>query len=72
MTANSNAKNGILGKDLQSYCRGLIETGFSRLPEEATYINNELLPNQGSIQEHTRLLKLSQQVLMRLIEDKRI
>lgn len=58
-------------KDLTSYCRGLIDTGFSRLPQEAVN-NRKLLPYQGSIQDHIRLLKTSREVIQKLIEDKRI
>jgi hypothetical protein len=54
MNRKNNAKSAILGKELKSYSRGLIETGLSRLAKEAI---NELLPHQGSIQEHIRLLK---------------
>lgn len=61
---------GNLGKDLTSYCRGLIETGFSRLPKEP--VTQELRPYQGSVQDHIRLLKISQEVMQKLVEDKRI
>ncbi|OQD74386.1 hypothetical protein PENDEC_c011G01601 [Penicillium decumbens] len=58
-------------KDLASYCRGLIDTGFSRLPKEE--INSrDFLPYQGSVQDHIRLLKISQEVMQNLIEDTRI
>lgn len=59
-----------LGKDLTSYYLGLIETGFSRLPKEP--VTQEALPHQGSVQDHIRLLKISQEVMQRLVEDKRI
>lgn len=58
-------------RDLTSYCRGLINTGFSRLPKEAVD-GGKPLPYQGSIQDHIRLLKSSQQVMQKLIEDQRI
>lgn len=61
-----------IGKDLTAYCQGLIQTGFSRLPKEGAISSRELLPHQGSIQEHTRLLRISQEVLRKLIEDRRI
>jgi aminoglycoside/choline kinase family phosphotransferase len=48
----------------------LIELGFSRLPKEDS--NDQILPHQGSIQEHIRLLNISQQVMQCLIKDKRI
>ncbi|KAJ5341385.1 hypothetical protein N7541_010509 [Penicillium brevicompactum] len=57
-------------KDLPSYCQGLIDTGFSRLPKEAA--NTRKLPYQGSIQDHVRLLKTSRAVMQKLIVDKRI
>ncbi|KAJ5382009.1 uncharacterized protein N7496_004437 [Penicillium cataractarum] len=57
-------------KNLERYCQGLIQTGFSRLPKYA--INNELLPHQGSNQEHIRLLNTSQSILQHLIEDTRV
>ncbi|RAK97240.1 uncharacterized protein BO80DRAFT_415183 [Aspergillus ibericus CBS 121593] len=56
-------------RDLPSYNLGLIQTGYSRLPKSNSL--NEL-PHQGSVQEHTRLLKISQKVLQQLIKDKRI
>lgn len=57
--------------DLAGYCRGLIDTGYSRLPKEGSEIR-ESLPHQGSVQEHIRLLKINQEVMQRLIQDKRI
>ncbi|KAL4804384.1 kinase-like domain-containing protein [Aspergillus unguis] len=57
-------------KDLESYSLGLIETGFSRLPKNLA--NHEFLPYQGSIEEHIRLLKISQEVMQNLVKDKRI
>ncbi|GLA91202.1 hypothetical protein AtubIFM61612_005534 [Aspergillus tubingensis] len=57
-------------RDLTSYCTGLIETGFSRLPKEGSAKHH--LPHQGSIQDHVQLLRTSQKVMQRLIEDKRI
>ncbi|KAJ5958954.1 uncharacterized protein N7479_006104 [Penicillium vulpinum] len=60
-------------RDLTSYCRGLIDTGFSRLPKEAKAASSrESLPHQGSIQDHIRLLKITQEVMKKLAEDKRI
>ncbi|KAJ5164822.1 uncharacterized protein N7500_006652 [Penicillium coprophilum] len=58
-------------RDLASYCQGLIDTGFSRLPKEATN-NRETLPHQGSIQGHIQLLKICQEVMQNLAGDKRI
>ncbi|KAJ6119026.1 hypothetical protein N7471_013646 [Penicillium samsonianum] len=46
-------------------------TGLSRLPKEAVN-NRKLLPYQGSIQDHIRLLKTSREVIQKSIEDKRI
>lgn len=68
---NSNASLANSGKGLTSYCHGLIETGFSRLPKDEA-ITRELLLHQGSIQDHIRLLKTSQEVLQKLVHDKRI
>lgn len=65
-------KGAKTGKDLTAYCRGLIQTGFSRLPKEGAINSRELLPHQGSIQEHIRLLRTSQEVMHKLTEDKRI
>ncbi|EAU35687.1 predicted protein [Aspergillus terreus NIH2624] len=59
------------GKDLSGYCQGLIKTGLSRLPKEVPE-NHNLLPHQGSIQDHIRLIEISQEVMRKLIEDKRI
>ncbi|KAJ5558201.1 hypothetical protein N7461_002173 [Penicillium sp. DV-2018c] len=58
-------------RDLTSYCRGLIDTGLSRFPKEEV---NDLkpLPYQGSIQDHTRLLKTIREVIQKLVEGKRI
>ncbi|KAJ5796781.1 uncharacterized protein N7518_005321 [Penicillium psychrosexuale] len=58
-------------KDLASYYHGLIDTAFSRLPTAATS-SRETLRHQGSIQDHIRLLKISQEVIQKLIEDQRI
>ncbi|GAT26646.1 serine/threonine protein kinase [Aspergillus luchuensis] len=57
-------------RDLTSYCTGLIETGFYRLPKEEHAKCS--LPHQGAIQDHVQLLNISQEVMQRLIEDKRI
>ncbi|GFF63103.1 hypothetical protein IFM60648_00818 [Aspergillus lentulus] len=49
----------------------LIETGFSRLPKEDAG-NRDLLPHQGSIGDHINLLKISQEVMQKLVKNKRI
>jgi hypothetical protein len=49
----------------------LIETGFSRLLKEDAG-NRDVLPHQGSIQEHINILKVSQEVMQKLTKDKRI
>ncbi|RAL10368.1 uncharacterized protein BO97DRAFT_456550 [Aspergillus homomorphus CBS 101889] len=59
------------GEDLTSYCRGLIETGFSRLPKDES-VARKYPAHQGSIQEHIRLLQISQKMIMELAKDKRI
>ncbi|KUM61922.1 hypothetical protein ACN42_g5172 [Penicillium freii] len=56
---------------LTKYCTGLIETGTSRLPKQEDTISPKR-PYQGSIQEHIDLLKSSQEVMQKLINDKRI
>ncbi|CAI7584018.1 unnamed protein product [Penicillium glandicola] len=56
---------------LTSYCAGLVETGTSRLPRKEDTINPKR-PYQGSIQDHIHLLKSSQEVMHKLIKDKRI
>ena len=53
-----------LGSDLQSYCSGLIDTGFSRIPKSDGLM--EELPYRGSPQEHTRLLNISKGVIKEL------
>ncbi|OJJ50142.1 hypothetical protein ASPZODRAFT_128762 [Penicilliopsis zonata CBS 506.65] len=57
-------------RGLESYCRGLIETGFSRLPKEEAIFDE--LPHQGSIRDHIYLLNTSQEMMQRLVEDKRV
>jgi hypothetical protein len=47
----------------------LVDTGHSRIPKAAT---GDPLPYHGSIEDHVRLLNISQQVMQRLIEDARI
>lgn len=51
-------------------CHGLMQTKFSQLPKDAT--NSRLLPHQGSIREHIRRVNISQQIIYRLIEEKRV
>ena len=68
---NSDINAVKLGKDLKSYCAGLVETGFSRLPKQET-IDHKILPHQGSIQDHIRLLKMNQEVMQNLIENQQI
>lgn len=58
-------------RDLVSYGQALIDTGFSRLLKEGIE-SRQFLPHQGSVQDHIRLLKISQKVLQNLIGDKRI
>ncbi|KAM3452453.1 hypothetical protein MY3296_004477 [Beauveria thailandica] len=56
-------------ENLTSYCQGLIETGFSRLPKKPIIHS---LPHQGSVEEHVRLITASQQVMRMLVEDTRV
>ncbi|PLB43702.1 hypothetical protein P170DRAFT_450894 [Aspergillus steynii IBT 23096] len=58
-------------KNFPIYCLGLIEAGFSRLPKQDAG-NFDSLPHQGSVEDHIRLLKISQEVMQKLISDKRI
>ena len=55
-----------LGTDLQSYCHGLIDAGFSRIPKG--HSAKEEPPYRGSIQEHLRLLDISKEVIEELIK----
>ncbi|KAM3477158.1 hypothetical protein MY5147_002867 [Beauveria neobassiana] len=56
-------------ESLTSYCQGLIATGFSRLPKKSM---THSLPHQGSVEEHVRLIKASEQVMRMLVEDTRV
>lgn len=50
----------------------MIETGFSRLPKEDVD-KGQFLPRQGSVKDHTRLLKINKEVMLQnLVKDKRI
>ncbi|KAH9871746.1 hypothetical protein J1614_006002, partial [Plenodomus biglobosus] len=51
--------------DLQSYCSGLVDTGFSRIPN-VDDSRAEVLPHRGSVQEHLRLLEISNRVIQEL------
>lgn len=55
-----------LGAELQAYCSGLIDTGFSRIPKSDGPV--EELPYRGSVQEHLRLLDISEKVIEELIK----
>lgn len=55
-----------LGRTLEDYCQGLLDVGYSRLPLREK-VNGDL-PYQGSIQDHLRLLKLSESVIKELIK----
>ncbi|CZT04058.1 uncharacterized protein RCO7_05657 [Rhynchosporium graminicola] len=52
--------------DLQSYCSGLIDNGFSRIPKDNNRVDE--LPYRGSVQEHLRLLSISEKVIAELIK----
>ncbi|KAH9208983.1 kinase-like domain-containing protein [Leptodontidium sp. 2 PMI_412] len=52
--------------ELQAYCSGLIDTGFSRIPKSDGPV--EELPYRGSVQEHLRLLDISEKVIEELIK----
>ncbi|KAH8724794.1 kinase-like domain-containing protein [Phaeosphaeriaceae sp. PMI808] len=50
--------------DVQSYCNGLIDAGFSRIPKG--HNAREEPPYRGSVQEHLRLLNISKEVIKEL------
>ncbi|KAF2500409.1 hypothetical protein BU16DRAFT_556879 [Lophium mytilinum] len=52
--------------DLDAFSTGLIDAGFSRIPKADP--NGAALPYRGSVQEHLRLLGLSEEVLKVLIK----
>ncbi|KAF1963492.1 hypothetical protein CC80DRAFT_530346 [Byssothecium circinans] len=52
--------------DLQSYCSGLIDAGFSRIPKVADPRTE--LSYRGSVQEHLRLLDISNKVIRELTQ----
>ncbi|KAG4441900.1 hypothetical protein IFR05_002641, partial [Cadophora sp. M221] len=54
------------GVELQHYCSGLIDAGFSRVPKSDSLV--EELPYRGSVQEHLRLLDISEKVIKELIK----
>ncbi|KAH3906932.1 hypothetical protein HBI56_064900 [Parastagonospora nodorum] len=53
--------------DLESYCSGLIDTGFSRIPNDEDPQAN-ILAYRGSVQEHLHLLEVSSRVIMELAQ----
>lgn len=55
-----------LGTELQSYCSGLIDAGFLRIPKADGPVDE--LPYRGSVQEHLRLLSISERVFEELIK----
>jgi hypothetical protein len=58
--------NFCLGTELQSYCTGLIDAGFSRIPQYNGPVYE--LPYRGSVQEHLRLLSISERVIEELVK----
>ncbi|KAH8679545.1 kinase-like domain-containing protein [Tricladium varicosporioides] len=52
--------------ELQLYCSGLIDAGFSRIPKTDNPVAE--LPYRGSVQEHLRLLNISEKVIKELIK----
>ncbi|TKA79164.1 hypothetical protein B0A49_02803 [Cryomyces minteri] len=50
-------------KTLPSYCTGLVQTGYARLPKTES---KEQLPYRGSVNEHLRLLRTSEAVIAEL------
>ncbi|RMD41183.1 hypothetical protein DV735_g3962, partial [Chaetothyriales sp. CBS 134920] len=57
--------------DLQSYCNGLIDAGFSRIPNGDSPPENRP-PYHGSVQEHLRLLDISKEVIEELAKSSMI
>jgi hypothetical protein len=55
-----------IGNDLRSYCSGLIDAGFSRIPNEDGL--QAEVPYLGSVQEHHRLLEISDRVVQELAQ----
>lgn len=51
-----------IGHNLHEYCTGLLDQGFSRIPNAESAPKNEL-PYRGSVEEHHRLLKISGEVV---------
>jgi hypothetical protein len=60
-------KSVSLGTDLESYCSGLIDTGFSRVPNDDVS-QADILPYRGSVKEHLRLLEVSSRVIQELTQ----
>lgn len=54
-----------LGKDVSSYCSGLIDTGCSRIPSTAPANGT---PSSSIIQDHVHLLEVSEQVVKEIIK----
>lgn len=54
------------GTELQLYCSGLIDAGFSRIPKIDGLADE--LPYHGSVQEHLDLLNISEKVIEELIK----
>jgi hypothetical protein len=54
-----------LGTNLESYCSGLIENGFLRVPNDDDS-QTDILPHRGSVKEHLRLLEVSSRVIQEL------
>ncbi|KAF2452260.1 kinase-like domain-containing protein [Lineolata rhizophorae] len=51
--------------DIESYCSGLIDAGYRRLPDAEPAVPR--LDYQGTVQEHLRLIKASDEVIRKLI-----
>ncbi|KGQ01094.1 hypothetical protein PAAG_12222 [Paracoccidioides lutzii Pb01] len=58
------------GRNLPEYTSGLIDTAFSRIPNERPSLNDQL-PFHGTIQEHIRLINSCRATLQVLIKDYR-
>ncbi|KAK2747769.1 hypothetical protein FQN57_001799 [Myotisia sp. PD_48] len=57
--------------NLDNYATGLIDTAFSRLPDECA-ASTDHLPFRGSVESHSRLLKICHKMMQALNRDERI
>lgn len=60
-----------LGRNLAEYASGLVDTAFSRIPEQQS-TSGDRLPFRGTIQEHIRLLHACRETMQILVADRRV